>query len=159
MANASRKKIRQKNTQVLRIWVVGAALSILLSALAVFVFKVKRAPPPKRPHVRGQPRVEIKPPREIAFWSGLIVAVIFLGLVYNRIRYRKGEDDTGPLPELSGPTKNFWLAFYLDVVGIALMVMIVGIWWTRAYLLFWLVLVFIIYTCVRKLFGWLGHFT
>jgi heme/copper-type cytochrome/quinol oxidase subunit 2 len=156
MANASQKKTRQKNKQVLRVWVTIVALAAVVSALCGFVFKVSRRPPPKRPHIRGQPRVEFRPRKEIPFWSGLVVAVLFLGLIYNRIRFRRNEGDAA-LPAISGPTKNFWLAFYLDVVGIAVIVMVAGIWWERAYLFFWLAPLFIAYTCIRKVMNWLGR--
>jgi hypothetical protein len=160
MANAAEKKIRQANNKVMITWLIIAIIISGISAIAGFLFKVGRKPPPPKPRIRGQPAPVFHPRSEAPFWSGFIVSVIGLALVYNRIRFRKGQPgEKQSVPELSGPRKHFWLAFYLDVVGIGLMVQFVGIWWEKAYHLFWLVPVFIIYTCLKKLIGWFGAFT
>jgi hypothetical protein len=159
MANAALKKVRYKNKQVFLIWIIASIVTTIIAALFSFVFKVGRAPPPPKPRIRGQ-KVEVFRPRtEAPFWSGLSAAVIGLALVYNRIRYRPRVSEVERVPELSGRKKNFWLAFYLDVVGIGLIVEFTGIWWRRACLLFWLVPMFIVYTVIRRMLGWFDALT
>jgi hypothetical protein len=60
---------------------------------------------------------------------------------------------------LTGRKKTYWLAFYLDVVGVGLIVEFTGIWWPRAWFLFGFVPIFIAYTAVGRMFSWLAAFS
>jgi hypothetical protein len=135
MANDSQKSIIAQNRKVLRIWIVISVIVTLISAFVIFFLK------------RGKPQTQnIK-----TFFAGLALTITGFVLVFRAIRVYGSGKNIMTKGDLSGNSKQL-----LDVIGVGLVVEFVGIWWSQAAFLFFLIPAFIIYELLKKLSGWLS---
>ena len=140
MGNDSWKKRIQDNKKIYKIWVTFASVLTIISAILIFVVK------------RGQPEKQnIK-----TFVFSLIITLIcgyylskFAGTILD-------ETKNGRVYKPAGDLRGKH-SVLVDLIGISAFVSFIGVWWSKACLIYLVIPAYVIKYYVGMVLGWLRY--
>lgn len=139
MANQSMMNRIKENKRIFKIWASIAAVVWLISTILIFV--VKRNTPEKQ---------NIK-----TYWVSVIVLCFSIYSIFNAIKVTKEPGETKKFTT-KGDLRGRH-SIYIDLLGVSLAVMFIGVWWDKASLVFLVIPGYLLYYVVEKTLQWLRY--